>query len=159
MVARRRVAQSCLYGVDINHLAVELAKLAIWLVTLAKNKPFNFLDHALRCGDSLVGLHDLEQLRFFSLKSDAENPVLFKGPLNTAVDEAIELRLKLEGKPANTVADVEAQGLLLAQAEDDVARLKCSADLLVAAEFWGESNADKLERTRNAAVKIRLLRR
>jgi hypothetical protein len=153
LVARRLVAQSCLYGVDINHLAVELAKLAIWLVTLAKNKPFNFLDHALRCGDSLVGLHDLEQLRFFSLKPDAENPVLFKGPLNTAVDEAIDLRLKLEGKPADTVADVEAQRLLLAEAEDDVARLKCSADLLVAAEFWGENNADKLERTRNAAAR------
>lgn len=153
LIARRLVAQSCLYGVDINHLAVELAKLAIWLVTLAKNKPFSFLDHALRCGDSLVGLHDLEQLRFFSLKPNAENPVLFKGPLNTAVDEAIELRLKLEGKPADTVADVEAQGRLLAEAEDDVARLKCSADLLVAAEFWGESNADKSERTRNAAVR------
>ncbi len=124
---------------DINHLAVELAKLAVWLVTLAKNKPFSFLDHALRCGDSLVGLHDLDQLRFFSLKPDAENPVLFKGPLNTAVDEAIELRLKLEGKPADTVADVEAQSKLLAQAEDDVARLKCSADLLVAAEFWARA--------------------
>lgn len=153
LIARRLVAQSCIYGVDINHLAVELAKLAIWLVTLAKNKPFSFLDHALRCGDSLVGLHDLEQLRFFSLRPDAENRVLFKGPLNTAVDEAIDLRLKLEGRPADTVADVEAQSRLLAQAEDDVARLKCSADLLVAAEFWGESNADKLERTRDAAVK------
>lgn len=152
LIARRLVAQSCLYGVDINHLAVELAKLAIWLVTLAKNKPFSFLDHALRCGDSLVGLHDLEQLRFFSLKPDAKNPVLFKGPLNTAVDDAISLRLKLEGKPADTVADVETQGRLLAQAEDDVARLRCSADLLVAAEFWGESTADKVERTRNAAV-------
>lgn len=153
LVARRLVAQSCLYGVDINHLAVELAKLAIWLVTLAKNKPFNFLDHALRCGDSLVGLHDLEQLRYFSLKPDAEKPVLFKGPLNAAVDDAISLRLKLEGKPADTVAEVETQGRLLAEADDDVARLKCSADLLVAAEFWGESNADKLERTRQAAVK------
>jgi hypothetical protein len=153
LIARRLVAQSCLYGVDINHLAVELAKLAIWLVTLAKNKPFSFLDHALRCGDSLVGLHDLEQLRFFNLKPNAENPVLFKGPLNTAVDEAIELRLKLEGKPADTVADVETQSRLLAEAEDDVVRLKCSADLLVAAEFWGESNADKLERIRSAAVR------
>lgn len=153
LVARRLVAQSCLYGVDINHLAVELAKLAIWLVTLAKNKPFSFLDHALRCGDSLVGLHDLEQLRFYSLNPETKNPVLFKGPLNTAVDEAIELRLKVGGKPADTVADVEAQGRLLAEADDNIARLKCSADLLVAAEFWGENNADKLERTRQSAVK------
>jgi hypothetical protein len=153
LIARRLVAQSCLYGVDINHLAVELAKLAIWLVTLAKSKPFSFLDHALRCGDSLVGLHDQEQLRFFSLKPDEQKRVLFKGPLNTAVDKAIDLRLKLEGKPAETVGDVEAQGRVLAQADDDVARLKCAADLLVAAEFWGDSNADKRERTRQAAVK------
>lgn len=153
LVARRLVAQSCLYGVDINHLAVELAKLAIWLVTLAKNKPFSFLDHAIRCGDSLIGIHDLEQLRFFSLKPDSENPVLFKGPLNTAVNEAIELRLELEGKPADTVADVETQVRLLAEADDDVARLKSSADLLVAAEFWGKSNSDKQERIRQAAVK------
>jgi hypothetical protein len=153
LIARRLVAQTCIYGVDINHLAVELAKLSIWLVTLAKNKPFSFLDHALRCGDSLVGLHDLEQLRFFSLKPDDEHPVLFKGPLNTAVDEAIELRLKLEGMSSETVADVEAQTKLLAEAEDKLVRLKCAADLLLAAEFWGENKGDKEERVRQAAVK------
>ena len=54
--ARRLVAQRCLYGVDKNPLAVEMAKLSIWLLTLAKDKPFTFLDHAIRCGDSLVGI-------------------------------------------------------------------------------------------------------
>ena len=54
--ARRRVAARCLYGVDRDDAAVELGKLSLWLVTLAKDKPFSFLDHALRCGDSLVGL-------------------------------------------------------------------------------------------------------
>jgi cation transport regulator ChaC len=153
LIARRLVAQSCLYGVDVNHLAVELAKLSIWLVTLAKNKPFSFLDHALRCGDSLIGLHDLEQLRFYSLRPDAKHPVLFKGPLNTAVDDAIELRLKLEGLPANTVADIEAQEQLLSAAEEKVSRLRSAADLLVAAEFWGEGAADKQEKVRHAAVR------
>lgn len=56
MRARRLVAQRCLYGVDKNPFAVSLAKLSLWLVTLAKDEPFTFLDHALRCGDSLVGL-------------------------------------------------------------------------------------------------------
>jgi hypothetical protein len=56
LVARRLVAQRCLYGVDKNGYAVGLAKLSMWLVTLAKDLPFTFVDHALRCGDSLVGL-------------------------------------------------------------------------------------------------------
>ncbi len=54
--ARRLIAQRCLYGVDKNPMAVDLAKLSLWLATLAKDHPFTFLDHALRCGDSLVGL-------------------------------------------------------------------------------------------------------
>src|SRR3712207_4769862 len=54
VTARRLVAERCLYGVDLNPLAVELAKLSIWLVTLAKGRPFGFLDHNLRCGDSLL---------------------------------------------------------------------------------------------------------
>src|SRR5207245_8904246 len=62
--ARRLVAQRCLYGVDKNPMAVDLAKLSLWLATLAKDHPFTFLDHALRCGDSLVGLGKEEVRRF-----------------------------------------------------------------------------------------------
>ena len=53
--ARRLVAQRCLYGVDKNPRAVDLAKLSLWLATLARDHEFTFLDHALKCGDSLVG--------------------------------------------------------------------------------------------------------
>lgn len=55
-VARRMVAQRCLYGVDKNPLAVELGKLSLWLLTLARGQTFTFLDHCLKAGDSLVGL-------------------------------------------------------------------------------------------------------
>ena len=54
--AKRLVAQHCLHGVDRNPLAVELAKLSLWLETLAAEHEFTFLDHVLRVGDSLVGL-------------------------------------------------------------------------------------------------------
>ena len=54
--ARRLVAQRCLYGVDKNPRAVDLAKLSLWLATLARDHEFTFLDHALKSGDSLVGL-------------------------------------------------------------------------------------------------------
>src|SRR6185436_12909304 len=56
LLAMRTIAQRCLYGVDRNPMAVDLAKLSLWLATLAKDHPFTFLDHAIRCGDSLVGL-------------------------------------------------------------------------------------------------------
>lgn len=150
--AMRIIAQRCLYGVDKNPLAAEMAKLSLWLLTLAKDKPFEFLDHSIRCGDSLVGIHDLEQLRHYSLKPDADDAVLFKGPLDSAVAEAINLRLKLEDMPTNTVEDVERQEKLLKEANEKIARLRCAADLLVAAEFWGESAKDTLERVRHAAV-------
>lgn len=52
---KRRVVERCIYGVDINTLAVELAKVSLWLATVARNKPLNFLDHHLRCGNSLIG--------------------------------------------------------------------------------------------------------
>ena len=52
---RRRVAQACIYGVDLNPLAVELAKVSLWLATVSKDKPLSFLDHHLRCGNSLIG--------------------------------------------------------------------------------------------------------
>jgi hypothetical protein len=55
LYARRLIAQRCLYGVDKNPFAVNLAKLSLWLVTLSKELPFTFVDHALKCGDSLVG--------------------------------------------------------------------------------------------------------
>lgn len=69
--ARRLVAQRCLYGVDRNPPAVDLAKLSLWLATLAKDHPLTFLNHALRHGDSLVGL-SREQIETFHWKRGAK---------------------------------------------------------------------------------------
>jgi hypothetical protein len=52
---KRYIVERCIYGVDIDPLAVELAKLALWIETMDKNLPFGFLDHKLKCGNSLVG--------------------------------------------------------------------------------------------------------
>jgi hypothetical protein len=151
--AMRLVAQRCLYGVDINPLAVEMAKLSLWLLTMSKDKPFEFLDHSIRCGDSLVGLSNLDQLRYFSLKPVPENEVLFRGPLDGAISDAIDLRLKLEDMPCNTVEDVQRQEKLLDEANQKMAKLRCAADLLVSAEFWGENARDKLAKTQYASRK------
>src|SRR5439155_25508205 len=54
---KRQVVEKCLFGVDMNGLAVELAKLALWLETVAADQPLSFLDHHLRHGNSLIGAH------------------------------------------------------------------------------------------------------
>ena len=52
---RREIVSHCIYGVDLNPMAVELAKVALWLKSISKDKPLSFLDHRLKCGNSLIG--------------------------------------------------------------------------------------------------------
>ena len=61
--ALRQVVARCLYGVDINEMAVEMCKLSLWLVSLDKDKPFSFVDDKVFVGNSLLGITDLRQLR------------------------------------------------------------------------------------------------
>ena len=92
----RIIAQRCLYGVDKNPLAAEMAKLSLWLLTLAKDKPFEFLDHSIRCGDSLVGIRDIRQVQYFQLDLGQADRSLFSGPVMSLVDEAVSLRKRIE---------------------------------------------------------------
>ncbi|WP_433300942.1 Eco57I restriction-modification methylase domain-containing protein [Actinoplanes sp. CA-030573] len=61
--ARRTIIERCLFGVDINPMATEIARLSLWLIALDPAKPFNFLDHHIVVGDSMIGIHSLGQLR------------------------------------------------------------------------------------------------
>jgi hypothetical protein len=94
--ARRLVAQRCLYGVDKNDAAVELAKLSLWLVTMSQKLPFTFVDHALRHGDSLVGL-DLDQISAFHWKPDKQVP-LFSAVVKDALEQAISHRQEIHDR-------------------------------------------------------------
>lgn len=91
--ARRLVAQQCLYGVDKNAAAVELAKLSLWLVTLSRTLPFTFVDHALRHGDSLVGL-DFKQIEAFHWAPSGQTETV-RVLLREALDQAVELRQQI----------------------------------------------------------------
>ena len=134
VVARRLIAERCLYGVDMNPLAVELAKLSIWLVTLAKDRPFGFLDHSLRCGDSLLGIHRLDQLTQLSMNPTGQGQLrLFGQNIERAVLKAIELRQQLREMPIRDIRDVEAMAHLDADARR---RLKVPENLADA--FIGE---------------------
>jgi N-6 DNA Methylase len=152
--AMRIIAQRCLYGVDKNPLAAEMTKLSLWLLTMAKDKPFEFLDHSIRCGDSLVGIHSIEQLRKFNLDGKGEDNRLFLGFLDERIKEAIALRRQITEMQANTVEDVEAQDRMLSEADEKIERLKCAADMLIAAEFTPGSTAGKRAARDNAAIKV-----
>jgi len=145
-IARRLIAERCLYGVDLNPLAVELAKLSIWLVTLAKGRPFGFLDHNLRCGDSLLGIHRLDQLTELSMTPTGKGQRrLFGQNVELAVNEAIELRQTLRAMPIRDIRDVEAMARL-----DTESRKKLEVPERIADAFIGEvllsgSNAGALD--------------
>ena len=140
-VARRIVAERCLYGVDKNPLAVEMAKLSLWLITLAKGRPFTFLDHALKCGDSLVGVN-LEQLRYWNLDTTG-TPALFADKIRREVERVIELRRQIAAKPGMTAQDQTEKGYLLAKANAMANDLRDGCDLLVASYFNDLSEAER----------------
>src|SRR5262249_55133023 len=129
--ARRLVAQRCLYGVDKNPVAVEMAKLSLWLLTLAKGKPFTFLDHALRCGDSLIGVHDFDQLRYFDLRGKIDQPRYALESLRRAIDRAVALRRSIAERAVNDISDVEEQERQLRESRKETEPLLLAADLLV----------------------------
>ena len=152
IVARRLIAERCLYGVDLNPLAVELAKLSIWLVTLAKGRPFGFLDHNLRCGDSLLGIHRLDQLTQLSMNPSGQGQLrLFGQNVEQAVREAIELRRQLREMPIRDIRDVEAMAHLDADARRRLAVPEGIADAFVGEVFASGGSGTALE---NALVSL-----
>lgn len=132
--ARRLIAERCVYGVDINPLAVELAKLSIWLVTLAKGRPFGFLDHNLRSGDSLLGIQELEQLLYLDMNpTKGSSRKLFASKIDQAVEEAIKLRSKIRSRPIRDIRDIEVMANL-----DERARQQLDLPELIADALIGE---------------------
>jgi hypothetical protein len=82
---KRHVLKRCVYGVDLNPMAVELAKLSLWLDCFTMGAPLSFLDHHLRCGNSLIGAmaQDVEE----SLEQNGQMTLLtgpFTGLLQAA---------------------------------------------------------------------------
>jgi hypothetical protein len=140
--ARRLVAQRCLYGVDRNPLAVDLAKLSLWLVTLARNEPFTFVDHCLRHGDSLVGL-SFEQIKAFHWAPEAQM-ALIERELASCIEESLALRqhiLELAGDSSPGVT--RRKEALLWDANDAQERVRIIGDLVAGAFFEGKNDKER----------------
>lgn len=150
--ARRLVAQKCLYGVDKNSAAVELAKLSLWLVTLSKSLPFTFVDHALRHGDSLVGL-DFKQIEAFHWSPPGQVETC-RALLRDALDQAVELRHQIL-ELANS-EDAESQTekrRLLEFAHQAIDRVRTVADCCIGA-FFAEPKEAGRERERRRRLQL-----
>jgi hypothetical protein len=140
-LARRLVAERCLYGVDKNPMAVEMAKLSLWLITLDKGRPFTFLDHALCCGDSLLGVN-IKQLTAWSLEHDIPDDQLrqmvwIEPAIKDALEAALKLRRKLRLLPDEKIEQIEEKRRLLSEAEEAMELVKLGADLLIASALHG----------------------
>lgn len=94
---RRKVVESCMFGVDINPLAVELAKLSLWLTCISPTNPLNFLDHHIRTGNALIG-STIEQLSSGKYKIEG---------LTEALKSSAEVLSKLSSLPSDRFEDIK----------------------------------------------------
>ncbi|MGB3632597.1 MAG: N-6 DNA methylase, partial [Rubrobacteraceae bacterium] len=143
---KRRVVQSCVYGVDMNPLAVDLAKLSLWLSTVARDRPLSFLDHHLRTGNSLVGAR-LTELQPGGGKKRKKKKAADEGQLSMLEDDAFRQSMSLavgnmwviEENPAASVEDVKEQEQLYERLREDLTRRYARlADLVTATRFGVE---------------------
>lgn len=142
--AKRLVAQRCLYGVDKNPLATDLAKLSLWLATLARDHEFTFLDHALKSGDSLVGL---TQAQIAALHWDTSKPglPLFRKLVKDRIDEATKGRAQIQAASDDTARAIqEARHRSLEERINDI---RVIGDAVIAA-FFAENKPKAREKKR-----------
>ncbi len=148
---RRAVAQRCLYGVDINPMAVQLGRLSLWLATLAAGRPLTFLDHRLRSGNSLVGASPSDVLRQpppgrRPRERPAALPLFEREVLDGAIGAAVAVRTGLACGPGDTLDQVRAKEQALARLERDdseLRRWKRVADIWCSG--WFRDIADRAE--------------
>lgn len=144
--AFRLVAQRCLYGVDKNPFAVDLAKLSLWLATMAADHPFTFLDHCLRHGDALVGLTEA-QIRHFTWKPAPNGGLTLFDAEAVSVVEARDARARIHA--LGDAGEWEKREAF-SQAERALAPVRRRGDLCVAAFF--SATKDKAREQRRVAL-------
>ena len=113
-IIRRMVLKRCVYGVDKNPMAVELAKVSLWLHTFTVGAPLSFLDHHLRAGDSLFGswVRDgIEKVQRYG------SPLLLHGPVRAAVQSAAQMQI-VEGLTDAEIAEAEKSSQIFEQITD-----------------------------------------
>ena len=153
---RRAVAQRCLFGVDINPMAVQLARLSMWLATLAADKPLTFLDHRLRTGHSLIGASIVDVVtRPFPgrARRPRDLPLFPADDFAASMESAIGVRHQIAEVPDDSLEQVRGKERTLAALEGEdgpLARWKEAADLWCAA--WLDEDIANDRRTFGAML-------
>ncbi len=133
----REVIAHCLYGADINPMAVEMCKLSLWLVSLDPDRPFSFVDDKILCGNSLLGLSELRQLRGLHIDPSAarlRDPG-FTVDVDSAIRRATDVRHQLSTpvSEADSMRSTRAKRALLAQLTENNQVLRAIGDGIIAA--------------------------
>ena len=146
-IIRRMVLKRCIYGVDKNRLTVELAKVSLWLHSFTVGAPLSFLDHHLRCGDSLVGM------RVADTRAELERlGSLFASSAIQGAETAAAGMQRIEEMSDSDVAEVRASASLFQEVEHTTADLRGLLDFLCGLR-WLTAGLTKRDRaTREAPV-------
>ncbi|MGC4850569.1 Eco57I restriction-modification methylase domain-containing protein [Micromonospora sp. DT15] len=134
--AIREVVARCLYGADINAMAVEMCKLSLWLVSLDRDLPFSFVDDKILHGNSLLGLTDLRQLRTLHIERPThQQPRLTAKDVDGTIRRAVDIRRNLasEVREHDPIRSATAKRRQLNQTRTLTADLRAAADGVIAA--------------------------
>nr|WP_234538382.1 DNA methyltransferase [Streptomyces shenzhenensis] len=130
--ARRQIIEHCLYGVDINPMAVEMAKLSLWLVSMDPGRPFTFLDDRLVCGDSLLGVHCMEQIQGVHMKPKQQTDILAE-QARQLVDQLTRERLAITAIKGVDLPALKRKRERLEEVNRHSRRLRLVGDLIAGA--------------------------
>ena len=131
-IVRRMVLKRCVYGVDKNPMAVELAKVSLWLHTFTVGAPLSFLDHHLRCGDSLFGTWVEPAIR----RTEEKSSLFLRGPLARATRAAAPMQI-IEGLTDAEIAEAHRSADIFAEVSEMTAPLHAFMSLLHAFDWLG----------------------
>ena len=133
VLLRRQIARRCVYGVDVNPLAVELSRLALWIHTFVPGLPMSTLDHNLVCANSLTGIGSIEEAeKALELKDDDSQLSLFESVIRDALSEANELLAEWSDASEATRAEVSRAHELAKSAEQKSKPVKGMLDVALA---------------------------
>ena len=126
---RRMIAKRCIYGIDLNTITVQLARLSIWIHTYVPGLPLSLLDHNLVHGNALVGVGSLDEIRS---KFDESAGTLFEVDANDLLGQAAEPLRKLARLSDSSIKEIEAGRDLIEEARLKTLETKALCDLITA---------------------------
>jgi hypothetical protein len=132
---RRQIARRCIYGIDINPMAVELARLAIWIHTFVPGLPMSTLNHNLVCANSLTGIGSIDEALDALIPNRNNQPTFFDDAIISGLERAKDLLIDAANASEADKAEVAAGAKLAAEAKFAAAETGKIFDLAIAARI------------------------